>query len=156
MSPVTETFLVDTETRREWMAALAKAVPEELERLWSALKEKPEYYFLRPPEVGLVMVRGRAGGTGMRFNLGEVTMTRCTVQVNEGAAGTAYVLGRNMRHAELAALFDAMLQDPRRHTALMKEVVKPMIVSIHDRKRQVARKAAATKVEFFTIERGEE
>lgn len=155
MSPVTETFLVDTETRREWMAALARAIPGELERLWSALKDKPERYFLRPPEVGLVMVRGRAGGTGMRFNLGEATMTRCTVQVN-GAVGTAYVLGRNVRHAELAALFDGMLQDPRRHAALMKEVVKPIIVSIQDRKRQLAQKAAATKVEFFTMERGEE
>jgi alpha-D-ribose 1-methylphosphonate 5-triphosphate synthase subunit PhnG len=138
------------------MAVLAKAIPEELERLWLALQEKPEYYFLRPPEVGLVMVRGRTGGTGMRFNLGEVTMTRCTVQVNQGAAGTAYILGRNVRHAELAAVFDAMLQDPRHHTALMKEVVKPMIVSIQDRKKQVARKAAATKVEFFTMVRGDE
>ena len=156
MSPATETFLVDTETRRGWMAVLAKAIPEELERLWLALQEKPEYYFLRPPEVGLVMVRGRTGGTGMRFNLGEVTMTRCTVQVNQGAAGTAYILGRNVRHAELAAVFDAMLQDPRHHTALMKEVVKPMIVSIQDRKKQVARKAAATKVEFFTMVRGDE
>jgi len=91
----------------------------------------------------------------MRFNLGEATMTRCTVQVN-GAVGTAYVLGRNVRHAELAALFDGMLQDPRRHAALMKEVVKPIIVSIQDRKRQLAQKAAATKVEFFTMERGEE
>ena len=156
MPPVTETFLVDTEKLREWMAVLAKAIPEEIESLWSVLKEKPEYYFLRPPEVGLVMVRGRAGGTGMRFNLGEVTMTRCTVQVNQGAAGTAYILGRNVRHAELAAVFDAMLQDPRHHTALMKEVVKPMIVSIQDRKKQVARKAAATKVEFFTMVRGDE
>jgi alpha-D-ribose 1-methylphosphonate 5-triphosphate synthase subunit PhnG len=156
MPLVTESFLVDTEMRREWMAALAKAIPAQLEHLWLALKEKPKYYFLRPPEVGLVMVRGRAGGTGKRFNLGEVTMTRCTVQVNEGAAGTAYVLGRNVRHAELAAVFDAMLQDPRRHAALMKEVVKPMIVSIEDRKRQVARKAAATKVEFFTMVRGDE
>jgi alpha-D-ribose 1-methylphosphonate 5-triphosphate synthase subunit PhnG len=156
MSPITETFPFDTKTRREWMAALAKATPEELEYLWSTLKEKPEYYFLRPPEVGLVMVRGRAGGTGMRFNLGEVTMTRCTVQVNGGAAGTAYVLGRNVRHAELAAVLDAMLQDPCRHTGLMKEVVKPMIVSIEDRKRQVTRKAAATKVEFFTMVRGDD
>lgn len=156
MSPVNETFLVDTEKRREWMATLARAIPEELERLWSTLKEKPGYSFLKPPEVGLVMVRGRAGGTGARFNLGEATMTRCTVQVNEGPAGMAYVLGRNVRHAELAAVFDAMLQDPRRHTALMKEVVKPMIAFIQDRKRQVARKAAATKVEFFTLERGDE
>jgi alpha-D-ribose 1-methylphosphonate 5-triphosphate synthase subunit PhnG len=156
MFPVAETFLFDTETRRKWMAALAKAIPEELEHLWSTLKEKPGYYFLRPPEVGLVMVRGRAGGTGMRFNIGEVTVTRCAVQVNDGAVGTAYVLGRNVRHAELAALFDAMLQDPNRHTALMKKVINPMIVSIRDRKRRAAQKAAATKVEFFTLMRGDE
>ena len=156
MPPVTETFLVDTEKRREWMAVLAKAIPEEIESLWSVLKEKPEYYFLRPPEVGLVMVRGRAWGTGMRFNLGEVTITRCTVQIKEGATGTAYVLGRNVRHAELAAVFDAMLQDPRHHTTLMKKAVNPMIVSVQDRKKQTAQKAAATKVEFFTLMRGDE
>jgi alpha-D-ribose 1-methylphosphonate 5-triphosphate synthase subunit PhnG len=156
MSQVTETFLFDTEMRREWMAALARAIPAELEHLWSTIQERPEYYFLRPPEVGLVMVRGRAGGKGMRFNLGEVTVTRCTVQLNEGAAGTAYVLGRNVRHAELAAVFDAMLQDPCCHTALMKKVVNPMIVSIRDRKRQAAQKAATTKVEFFTMMRGDE
>jgi alpha-D-ribose 1-methylphosphonate 5-triphosphate synthase subunit PhnG len=138
------------------MAALAKAIPDELEQHWSSLLKKPSYYFLRFPEVGLIMVRGRAGGTGVRFNIGEATVTRCTVQVNDGAVGTAYVLGQNIRHAELAALFDALLQDPGYHTTLMEHLVNPIIASIRRRKRQVARKVAATKVEFFTVRRGDE
>jgi alpha-D-ribose 1-methylphosphonate 5-triphosphate synthase subunit PhnG len=138
------------------MAALAKAIPEELEGFWSTLFKKPNYYFLRPPEVGLIMVRGRAGGTGIRFNIGEVTVTRCTVQVNDGVVGTAYVLGRNVRHAELAAVFDAMLQDPDHQTTLMERLVNPIIASIRRRKRQTAQKVAATKVEFFTVKRGDE
>ena len=70
------------------------------------------YRVLRGPEAGLVMVRGRAGGGGAPFNLGEMTATRCTVRTEAGFVGHAYVAGRNERQAELAALADALLQDP--------------------------------------------
>lgn len=156
LSAATQPNLLDIEMRRAWMAALAKALPDELEGFWSTLLKKPNYYFLRSPEVGLIMVRGRAGGTGIRFNIGEVTVTRCAVQVNDGAVGTAYVLGRNVRHAELAAVFDAMLQDPDHQTILMAQLINPIIASIRRRKRQMAQKVAATKVEFFTVRRGDE
>ena len=67
---------------------------------------------MRGPETGLVMVRGRAGGSGSPFNLGEMTVTRCTVQLGSGTAGHAYIAGRDERQAELAAVADALLQDP--------------------------------------------
>ncbi len=69
---------------------------------------------MRGPEGGLVMVRGRAGGGGAPFNLGEMTVTRCTVRLGSGLVGHAYVAGREPRRAELAALVDALMQDPER------------------------------------------
>src|SRR4029077_6676311 len=98
--------------RRRWMSILAQAGSEELERAWSELSDRPRYRVLRGPEIGLVMVRGRAGGTGARFTLGELTVARCTVELDDGTIGHAYVRGRHLRHAELAAALDAMLQTP--------------------------------------------
>ncbi len=94
--------------RQRWMGILAKALPAELEKCIARLGELPAYGFLRSPEIGLAMVRGKAGGIGNAFNLGEITLTRCVVQLNqsekEEAAGFSYVAGRSHRHAELAAL----------------------------------------------------
>ncbi len=78
----------------------------------------PDYTVLRGPESGLVMVRGRAGGGGAPFNLGEMTVTRCTVRTESGLVGHAYIAGRDERRAELAALADALMQDPDRTAAL--------------------------------------
>jgi alpha-D-ribose 1-methylphosphonate 5-triphosphate synthase subunit PhnG len=138
------------------MATLAKAPVEVLEDAWNRLDVRPTYRVLRSPETGLVMVRARAGSTGMQFHVGEVAVTRCTVQVEGGAAGTAYILGRNPRHAERAALFDALLQDSRWHAFLMKTLIQPIAASVQERKNKIARKVAATKVEFFTMVRGED
>src|SRR5690606_24690003 len=111
------------------------------------------FVWLRRPELGLAMVRGRAGGTGMRFNLGEVTVTRCTLRLEGGATGTAYVAGRNKRHAELAALLDALLQDPSRRDLLIASVVEPLREAARARQRDRLAKAASTRVEFFTMAR---
>ena len=155
MSNQTEFLEIDRALRQEWMAILAKARPEDLEEAWRFLREKSKYRFLRPPETGLVMVRARAGGTGRQFNLGEVTVTRCTVQTEGGITGTAYVRGRGRRHAELAALFDALLQDPSRHASLMDDVIRPIERSIRERNAMIVKKAAGTRVEFFTMVRGD-
>ena len=150
-----ESFKVDNTLRQQWMAVLAKARPEDLEEAWRSLREKPKYRFLRPPETGLVMVRARAGGTGRQFNLGEMTVTRCTVQVDGGATGTAYVTGRNRRHTELAAVLDALLQDPSRQPLLMDSVIHRIENSIRERSAIIAKKAGSTRVEFFTMVRGD-
>jgi alpha-D-ribose 1-methylphosphonate 5-triphosphate synthase subunit PhnG len=155
MSNQTEFLKVDHTLRQEWMAILAKTRPEDLEEAWRPLREKPRYRFLRAPETGLVMVRARAGGNGRQFNLGEMTVTRCTVQIEGGTTGTAYVRGRGGRHAELAALFDALLQDPSRHALLMDDVIRPMERSIRERNAMIGKKAAGTRVEFFTMVRGD-
>ena len=103
----------DSETcsaRRSWLAVLAKARVDELEAAWDALADKPRYRVLRRAETGLVMLRGRIGGTGQSFNFGEMTMTRAAVQLLDDAddanrTGFGHVAGRSARHAELVALF---------------------------------------------------
>jgi alpha-D-ribose 1-methylphosphonate 5-triphosphate synthase subunit PhnG len=138
------------------MSVLAQATGAEIERAWQALPERPEYRMVRRPEVGLVMVRGRAGGSGAPFNLGEMTVTRCTVDLPSGMAGHGYVAGRNARHAELAAVFDALLQDPLLTTSLEEAVVAPLEAGQCERRRQVAARSAPTRVEFFTLVRGDD
>ncbi len=137
------------------MAVLAKSSPFDLEKSWKKLASPPVYSRLRNPEVGLVMVRARAGGNGMPFNLGEMTVTRCTVQVEGGYVGCAYVGGRSPAHAEAAAVFDALLQDPSRRGALMKEVILPLETALKKKKERETERVAATRVEFFTLVRGD-
>jgi len=108
---------------------------------------------LRRPETGLVLVRGRAGGRGQQFNFGEMTVTRCAVQLDSGIVGHAYVGGRDRRHAELAALVDALLQDTVHAPALLAGVIEPLAAEAAARRLRKAREAAATKVEFFTVAR---
>ncbi|BBK32148.1 hypothetical protein STHU_27820 [Allostella humosa] len=137
------------------MATLARMPADRLEAGWQALADRPGYEMLRRPEIGMVMVRGRSGGTGPQFNLGEMTVTRCVVQLDSGTLGYGYVAGRDRRHAELAALFDAMLQEPASSDAILRAVIAPAAASLADAARDTREKAAATKVRFFTMVRGE-
>jgi alpha-D-ribose 1-methylphosphonate 5-triphosphate synthase subunit PhnG len=145
--------------RQAWMATLAKAELELLEKLVNTLDNLPNYSFLRCPEIGLTMVRGRAGGTGEPFNLGEITMTRCVVQLesqgDEAITGFGYVAGRSHRHAELAAVCDALLQTPYWHDQIQAEVIQPLQIEHQKQQELKQRQAAATKVNFFTMVRGE-
>lgn len=145
-----------TEARQHWMGVLAKAPLTALEQSWNALGAKPGYDFLRKPEVGLCMIRARAGGNGVRFNLGEMTMTRVAVRLESGTVGYGYVAGRAVRHAELAAVFDALLQDTERQDAIIRDLVEPAERAERQRQDMSRAKAAATKVEFFTVVRGED
>jgi alpha-D-ribose 1-methylphosphonate 5-triphosphate synthase subunit PhnG len=138
------------------MGALAKAPVAALEATWHGLAAKPAYVLLREPEIGLCLIRGRAGGSGTRFNLGEMTMTRAAVRLQSGTAGFGYVGGRAMRHAELAALFDALLQEPTHREALERSLIAPLEAAERARRQALMAKAAATKVEFFTLARGED
>ncbi|HTC08812.1 MAG TPA: phosphonate C-P lyase system protein PhnG [Acetobacteraceae bacterium] len=137
--------------RRHWMGVLARADAQALATRLAAIDELPRYSRLRGPESGLVMVRGRAGGNGAPFNLGEMTVTRCTVRTADGLTGHAYVTGREMRRAELAAVFDALLQDPARQAVLQATVIAPLEQAQMDRRAEIAAKAAATKVNFFAM-----
>jgi alpha-D-ribose 1-methylphosphonate 5-triphosphate synthase subunit PhnG len=134
------------------MGLLARARPE---RLAALLRDCPPHQVLRAPEIGSVMVRGRAGATGAPFNLGEVTVTRCAVRLPSGEIGHAYVQGRDKGHALRAAVVDALLQTAAAPT-LRRDVIDPLRKIEDDARRARAAKAAATKVEFFTLVRGED
>ncbi len=115
-----------------------------------------ERTWLRRPETGLVMVQGRTGGTGGRFNLGEMSATRCTIRLNAcGSTGVGWVSGRNAKHAELIALADALLQSPEHRDAVCTQVIEPLIEMRHATLEAAAALAASTRVEFFTMTRGE-
>jgi alpha-D-ribose 1-methylphosphonate 5-triphosphate synthase subunit PhnG len=137
--------------RAHWVGVLAKADGAALRSLMDGLAAQPDYAVLRGPEVGLVMVQGRAGGTGMAFNLGEMTVTRCSVRAADGTVGHAVVRGRDPRHAEAAAWLDALLQVPTRREALLSAVIVPLAQEAAARRDLAARKAAATRVDFFTM-----
>jgi alpha-D-ribose 1-methylphosphonate 5-triphosphate synthase subunit PhnG len=137
--------------RRRWMSVLARAGAHEIAALLQGAPALPPHVRLRGPEAGLVMLRGRAGGGGAPFNLGEMSVTRCTVRIAGGAVGHAYVTGRDPRQAELAALLDAAMQDPARHDALEAAVIAPLAASQQQARDATARRAAATRVDFFTM-----
>lgn len=141
--------------RRQWMGVLASAPAERLAEAMNQLAPPP-HTVIRAPETGLVMARARAGGTGQRFNLGEMTVTRCTIRLDDGTMGHAYIAGRDHRKAELAALLDAMLQTPASHDTLQQQLIQPLIRDAAIARQHAARKAAATRVEFFTMARGSE
>ena len=141
--------------RQEWLSILAQASPKAVADALRAVTPQPSYKLLRAPECGMIMLRGRAGGSGRRFNLGEATVTRCSVKVDGGSVGHGYVLGRSPQHAEQTALLDALLQDPSRHQDLWDAVIVPLAQARAAEKNSKARKTAATKVDFFTMVRGE-
>ena len=140
-----------TAARRRWMAVLARADADELADHVAGCGDIPPYRLMRGPEAGLVMVRGRAGGAGSPFNLGEMTATRCTVRTETGFVGHAYVAGRNERLAELAALADALLQDPARQSRILQAVIVPLAADQRRQREAVAAKAGATRVQFFAM-----
>ncbi|GAB3779335.1 phosphonate C-P lyase system protein PhnG [Dyella agri] len=140
--------------RAHWMSLLAQADPAELAQAMDAFAPPADTTWLRPAQTGLYMLRGRVGGTGPQFNFGEISVTRCSVQAG-GHIGHAWVRGSNTRHAELAALADAMLQDADQRAQLNLQVVEPLRHAIDRRRDETSRKAAASKVDFFTVVRGE-
>jgi alpha-D-ribose 1-methylphosphonate 5-triphosphate synthase subunit PhnG len=141
--------------RQAWLAVLARATLAELEGMVPAPGELPPLELVRPAEIGMVMLRGRVGGTGNAFNLGEASVVRCAVRLRGGPLGVAYALGRDKRRAELAALFDAMLQDPRHHAELQQSLIAPLAQAQALARERMRRDVAGSKVEFFTLVRGE-
>jgi len=155
MASPTQTQPAGQTERQRWMSVLAKAEPKALHALWQQAGPTPDFSYLRQPETGMVMLRGRAGGTGQRFNLGEMTMTRCAVRLPDGRVGHGYVGGRDREHATRAALVDALMQDAAQRDALDAAIIAPLEQAAREARETASRKAAATKVDFFTMVRGE-
>ena len=144
---------ISVEDRRRALGVLAKADTDELERRWQALGLAPAYRHLRRPETGLVMLRGRVGGSGGPFNMGEMTVTRCSLVLEDGTVGHGYVGGCDARHAELMALCDALLQSETHRSEIERRIVAPLAAAHAEARQRRAARAAATRVEFFTVAR---
>jgi alpha-D-ribose 1-methylphosphonate 5-triphosphate synthase subunit PhnG len=139
--------------RQRWMGVLARA-GSQLATYESVLKEA-DYRLIRAPEIGMTLVRGRMGGTGSPFNLGEMSVTRCVVRLADGRTGYSYVAGRDKQHAELAALADAHLQGSEQPHWLSR-LIEPLAAAQRAQQAAKAAETATTQVEFFTLVRGED
>ena len=115
----------------------------------------PAHENLREPENGLVMVRGRVGGDGAPFNLGEATVSRAAVRLASGEVGFGYTLGRDGEKARLIALCDALVQSSDFSGAVERDIIAPLREQLMARRKQAAAETAATKVDFYTMVRGE-
>jgi alpha-D-ribose 1-methylphosphonate 5-triphosphate synthase subunit PhnG len=142
--------------RRDAMAILAQARLEEIADGLAAFGALIEHVDVRPPETGLVMLRGRIGGDGASFNVGEATVTRCAVQLPSGEVGFSYALGRDRDKARLAALCDALWQIDAHRSVIESQVLDPVRARLENESQIAAQRAAATRVDFFTMVRGED
>ncbi len=124
-----------------------------MEALWQKLGPTPAYSVLRQPEIGLVMLQGRISGSGAPFAAGEMTVTRAAVRLASGELGIGYVGGRKPRQAELVAALDALGQTTEWQHKIEDTVIAPLAEEAEARRRMRASKAAATKVDFFTVAR---
>lgn len=146
------------ETQRERKAVmdvLALATLPELSAAWDAIAEKPTILPVRGPETGLVMVRGKTGGAGQLFNLGEVAVSRATIMVQNGPAGHAHILGHQPEKARLAAIFDGLAQMPEFQSPIS-HLLELISRRVSEDRRKQAEETAATRVDFFTMVRGED
>lgn len=157
MSNSPHQHVADTTARKRRLSLLAKAGEVALTPLFDRFEQEnpiPEYTVLRAAEVGTAMVRGRAGGSGAPFNLGEMSVTRMSLRLPCGAVGHGYVQGRSKEAARQVALLDAMAEGGAAEA--VEHLVLTPLDKTHQAKRAArAAKAAATKVEFFTMVRGE-
>ncbi|WP_245502218.1 phosphonate C-P lyase system protein PhnG [Bradyrhizobium betae] len=115
----------------------------------------PAHQDLREPESGLVMLRGRVGGDGAPFNLGEATVSRAAIRLASGEVGFGYTLGRDGEKARLIALCDALVQSKDFGATVERDIIAPLREQLMVRRKQVAEETAATKVDFYTMVRGE-
>ncbi|PBB26341.1 phosphonate C-P lyase system protein PhnG [Mesorhizobium sp. WSM4312] len=146
----------DQAGRKAAMATLAQSSGDDIVRLWNEAGLPSQAELLRGPETGLVTLRGRIGGGGAPFNVGEATVTRATVRLPSGQVGHCYALGRDKQKAKLAAIADALWQDPARRAEVETRLIAPLRSALAAAQEKRRAETAATKVDFFTMVRGED
>ncbi|WP_213736592.1 phosphonate C-P lyase system protein PhnG [Bradyrhizobium sp. dw_411] len=145
----------DNQARRQAaMAVLAHADAADIAAALDAL-DLPVHENLREPENGLVMVRGRTGGDGAPFNLGEATVSRAAVRLATGELGFGYTLGRDRQKARMIALCDALIQSADHADTIETNVLAPLRAATAVQRNHRAAQTAATRVDFYTMVRGE-
>lgn len=141
--------------RQRWLAVLAHSEPAALLAHWQALDLAPGYELLRAPETGLTRLQARMGGTGKRFILGDTTVTRAVVRLENGLCGYSYVMTRNKAHAERCAVLDALLQQTSTCEQIQQHIIAPLAALRQEKLTQRAREIASSRVDFFTLVRGD-
>lgn len=141
-------------SRQQALAVLAHSSTQDLAALVASLAP-PAHETIRAPEQGLVMVRGRVGGDGAPFNLGEATVSRAAIRLATGEVGFGYVLGRDGEKASLIALCDAMFQAAQHRGDVEAKVLAPLRQQLTAKRDARAAEVAATRVDFYTMVRGE-
>ena len=142
--------------RKRAMALLARAMTPEMaepiERFWPGCEARD----LKPVETGLVMLRGRIGGDGAPFNVGEATVTRAVVELPSGERGYGHILGRDAARARFAAIADALWQRPEARGEVEIAILAPIASRLAAEAAKTRAETAATRVDFFTLVRGED
>lgn len=139
------------------MRACTQATAAELRSAFEQFREMYPSRDVRSPETGLVMLRGRIGGDGAAFNVGEATVTRAVVQLQTGELGYSYMLGRSPERARMAAMLDAVSQTSEAaHDQIVRALLNPVAERVAAEARAQDEKTAATRVDFFTLARGED
>lgn len=140
--------------RKAAMAVLAHAASSDIAGHLGAIA-LPAHENLREAENGLVMVRGRIGGDGAPFNLGEATVSRAAVRLASGEVGFGYALGRDREKARMIALCDALVQSDAFAAEVEIKVIAPLRAALLASRQRKAAEVAATRVDFYTMVRGE-
>lgn len=143
-----------SQVRRKAMAVLADSDTAEIAGRLAGIA-MPAHENLREPENGLVIVRGRIGGDGAPFNLGEATVSRAAVRLVTGEIGFGYALGRDRKKAQMIALCDALIQASDHADAVENQVLAPLRATVLSQRKRKAAETAATRVDFYTMVRGE-
>ncbi|MCM2504381.1 phosphonate C-P lyase system protein PhnG [Aureimonas altamirensis] len=147
----------ETVRRKRAIDAVALCPPARFDQLYEALSvDMPSAETLRGPEIGSVMLRGRIGGAGAPFNLGEASVTRASVRLADGAVGHSMLLGRHGERSTRAAHVDALWQTHAYRDAVEARLIEPAIAARRALALDERAQAEATRVDFFTMVRGDD
>jgi alpha-D-ribose 1-methylphosphonate 5-triphosphate synthase subunit PhnG len=155
ITPIVTGDSSESRARSELLRACAEATDAEMQAALAAFGNVGAAD-VRPPQTGLIMLRGRIGSDGPAFNIGEATVTRAAVRLAGGEMGVAYLLGRSHRRARLAALLDALGQHETHREKLQRLLVEPVTARRRAERAVERAETAATRVDFFTLVRGED
>jgi alpha-D-ribose 1-methylphosphonate 5-triphosphate synthase subunit PhnG len=141
--------------RQKNLSILAKAPLSNMLEYWQGISVDETFKFLKKPEIGMAMVRAQAGNGGENFNMGEMTMTRCVIQLDSDEIGYGYVAGRSKKKSELIALIDACWQKQSLKITIEEKIIEPLYNIEKNKEQKIKENTKASKVNFYTMVRGE-
>ena len=149
------TPLENRKERQNWIRILSGADTSRLILEYKKLAISVPHTTISGPETGLIMVQARADGSGPRFNLGEMSVSKCLLKVDDRYLGYGMVMGSEPEHARLAALFDGLLQHPDFSSQLKRDLIQKLEQEQKEAEKKMTQETGKSRVEFFTMKRGE-